>query len=103
MKLDDVLKELTPVVGLTSLIGAPQSVSSRQALQPTLRQARREYERVQAAQAASNSDAAYWGWEGQRAYWACLVSLLEATEITGEDNLPDVPLPKRIGVVMDLS
>lgn len=104
MRLDDVMNTIRPVVGRTSLIGAPDSVDPIGASPGTLtlEGAREKLAAVKEAQDSARSDAAYWGYEGQRAYWACVESLLEAAEITGPDNLPDVPIPDvSAHVVMD--
>lgn len=50
----------------------------------------------------SQSDWAYWGYAGDIAYWRAVVNILRAAEITGPDNLPDVPPPDLENkVVMD--
>lgn len=104
MKLSDALSRLRPIVGLTSLIGAPNSISVERAGTGTaLAEAQNKLAAAKAAQDACRSDAAYWGYEGQVAFWRCVVDLLKAAEITGPDNLPDVNLPDlEGGIVMDL-
>jgi hypothetical protein len=100
VKLSDILPRLGPVIGFSSLLGAPGSVSSRQELNPTLEQAQAQLDKVLTAQRNCQSDYAYWGYEGQKAYWRCLVDLCKAAEITGPDNLPDVALPKLEGQIV---
>lgn len=106
MKFNDVMEKLTPVVGLTSFIGAPGSVRSRGAEgeQVTLGGAHEALAHVQQQQNDAQSDAAYWGYQGQVSYWRAVVSLLEAAELTGRDNLPDIEPDFLDGnyVVMDL-
>ena len=104
MRFDDVMEKLAPVVGLTSLIGAPESVRSGGAkgVEVTLGGAREALAHASHQQNNARSDAAYWGYQGQVSYWRAVVSLLEATEITGRDHLPDVPMPDLSNrVVMD--
>lgn len=103
MKLSHVLGQLEPVVGLTSLIAAPESIGTAARGIPNLGAARDHLTRARSAQAACKSDAAYWGYVGQIAYWRTVVNLLLAAEITGPGDLPDVPLPERGGVVMDMA
>ena len=103
MKLNDVLSQLAPVVGFTSLIAAPESVRVDQpdAKRITLGGAYEALAGVINKQKTCGSDAAYWGYEGQRGYWQAVVYLLEAAKITGED-LPDVDVPDLSNkVVMD--
>jgi len=108
MKLEDVLKEISPIVGMSSLIGGLlggdlKSVSGEKAdLSIGLQKAEEELAKVQKAQSNCGSDYAYWGYMGQISYWKAVVNLFIASEIVGADNLPDVPIPKKEGVVMDL-
>ena len=106
MKFDEVMAKLTPVVGLSSAIGAPGSVRYEGASgeEVSLGGAREALAHAQQMQLDAKSDYAYWGYQGQVSYWRAVVSLLEAAEITGRDNLPDIE-PSFIGgnyVVMDL-
>lgn len=104
MKLNEVVGKLAPVVGLTSMIGAPGSVRLGQ-IDPdriTFGGAHEALANVKNLQDNCGSDAAYWGYEGQRAYWQAVVYLFEAAKITGPDKLPDMALPDLSGhVVMD--
>lgn len=104
MKLNDVLSRLAPVVGLTSMIGAPDSVRLGQ-IDPnhiTFGGAHEALANIKDLQDNCGSDAAYWGYEGQRAYWQTAVYLFEAAKITSPENLPDVALPDLSNtVVMD--
>lgn len=102
MKLDEALGRIAPVVGLSSLIGAPGSIGTEPDGVPTLAEAQEKLAGVRNAQAKANSDYAWWGYEGEKAFWETVVSLLEAAAITGPDNLPDVDGPDTEGrVVMD--
>jgi hypothetical protein len=102
VRLADVWPRIAPVAGLTSAIAAPESVAARGPAAPvSLASARAERDGLIRARDASTSDAAYWGYVGQIAYWRAVVSLLEAVELVGPDNLPDVEPPDQDGVVMD--
>ena len=104
MRLDDVLNRLAPVAGLTSMAAAPESVRTDQidSNRITLGGAYEALAHVQDQQNNCGSDAAYWGYEGQRAYWQAVVYLLEAAKITGADSLPDMQIPDLSNrVVMD--
>ena len=84
MKLEWVLERIAPVVGFSSWIGAPESVASRGLAQaPSLEVARKRLAEVKKAQDECRSDYAYWGYAGQKAYWKCLVDLLEAAALVG--------------------
>lgn len=104
MRLNDVVGKLAPVVGLSSMIGAPGSVRLGQ-IDPdriTLGGAHEALANVKNLQDNCGSDYAYWGYEGQRAYWQAVVYLFEAAKITGPDELPDVAFPDLSNkVVMD--
>jgi hypothetical protein len=104
MKLNEVLSQLAPVVGLSSMIGAPGSVRIGQ-IDPnrlTLGGVHEALANIKNLQDNCGSDAAYWGYEGQRAYWQTAVYLFEAAKITGPENLLDVEIPDLKGhVVMD--
>lgn len=106
MKLEEVMAKLRPVVGLSSLIGAPGSVRTEgaDADRVTLGGAREALAHASELQNNAQSDYAYWGYQGQVSYWRTVVSLYEAAEITGPDMLPDIE-PDFLGgnhVVMDL-
>jgi hypothetical protein len=102
MQLSEVYTHLTPITSLTIAIGAPETLGVKAVTLPTLEQAEAALDTAEKAQDNAGSDYAYWGYEGQRSYWACMVSLLKAAAITGPDNLPDVPVPDFSGdVVMD--
>ena len=47
------------------------------------------------------SDWSYWSILGDLEYWKTVRDLLQASDITGEDSLPDIDLPSTQGVVMD--
>jgi hypothetical protein len=86
------------------MIAAPESVRLNQpdSKRITLGGAYEALAHTQDRQKNCGSDAAYWGYEGQRAYWQTVVYLFEAAEITGPDHLPDVQMPDLSNqVVMD--
>lgn len=106
MKLDEIMRKLEPVVGISSAIGAPDSVrlGGADADRVSLGGAREALAHAEHMQAEAKSDAAYWGYQGQVSYWRAVVNLYEAAELVGPDNLPDIE-PTFIGgnyVVMDL-
>lgn len=109
MTLKTVLSELKPVRGMSSVIavlfagGDPASVSGDPATLQTSREtAEAELAKYRHAMDTCTSDAAYWGYLGSVEYWQMVVNVLKASELVGPDNLPDVPLPPRDGLVMDL-
>lgn len=106
MKLHDLMDRLHPVVGFTSMIGAPESVRTAGAVgaEVTLGGAREALAHAEHMQNTAKSDAAYWGHQGQVSYWRAVVSLYEAADIAGPDNLPDIEPTFLDGnyVVMDL-
>jgi len=107
MKLKEILEKIQAPKGLTTVIAAlhtgdlKPAFSSKADVNTSLKDARNELEKVLAAQEVCGSDWAWWGYEGDKAYWRCLIYLLEAAEITGPDNLPEVKLPPLDGIVMD--
>lgn len=102
MELAGVLEHLSPIVGLSSAIGAPESVSGAGLTGiPTLEQAKARLSHFQERQDTCTSDYAYWGYAGQVSFWKVVVNLLDAAALVGPEHLPDVPLPARDGVVMD--
>jgi len=104
MKLSEVLPLFGPIVGLSSLIGAPSSVSSHCAEATiTLSEARERRQQIADRMNNATSDYAYWGYAGQHSYWVMVCDLLEAAELVGADDLPYVSAPDtKNGVVMDL-
>lgn len=102
MKLQEALESIGPVVGLTSLIGAPESVSTEQVASVKREEAEAKLRSLEERRDGARSDAAYWGYVGQIAYWSAIVDLLKAAELVGPDNLPDIEPPDLTGkVVMD--
>lgn len=102
MNLEQALGPIAPIVGFSSLIGAPESVSTEKIVDIDLQEAMKTLEKIKDAQKNCGSDYAYWGYEGQRSYWSTVVNILQAAKIVGSDNLPDVPPPDTEGkVVMD--
>jgi len=102
MNLKQALEPIAPVVGFSSLIGAPGSVSTEKTVDIDLKTAVKKLAEIKDAQKNCGSDYAYWGYEGQRAYWSAVVDILQAAELVGDNNLPDVPPPDIEGkVVMD--
>ncbi len=101
MTVEEVFNSIAPIVGITSMIGAPSSVGGRASAVPTLAAAREQYAKVKVLQDEATNDVSYWGYAGQVSYWKALCDVLEAAALVGPDSLPDVPLPTGQGVVMD--
>lgn len=107
MKLQDALSKIHAPKGATSIIAGVMSgdfapIRDQSAVGASLETARAKLKSAEDAQNNATSDWAYWGYAGDVAYWRCVTSLLEAAAISGADNLPDVPMPKLVGVVMDV-
>ena len=107
MNVDEALSRIHAPKGQTSIIaglmsGDTDSIQSQNAVGASLETARRKLEDVKTAQRNCGSDWAYWGYEGDIAYWSAVVLILEAAELVGADSLPDVDAPRTDGVVMDV-
>lgn len=107
MKLQDALSRIHAPKGQTSVItglltGDFAPIRDQSAIGVHLSEARQKLEQAREAQRNCTSDWAWWGYNGDIAYWTCVVDLLSAAEIVGADNLPDIPLPELSGVVMDV-
>lgn len=64
--------------------------------------AKAEHDKYKKALNECKSDWAYWSILGDVAYWGAIVDILEAGELVGHENLPNVPAPNVEGlVVMD--
>jgi len=107
MNLQEALQPVRSVQGVTSIIAGVLSgdfgaINDPEALTDGLAQARNALARVTQAQDKATSDASWWGYNGQRSYWEAVVDILEAAELVGEANLPDIEPPVTKGkVVMD--
>lgn len=106
---EEAMKRLgSPVRGMTSMIAAAiggdiDSVTGKKAELDALiiEKAEAELSKHTEAQRNCRSDAAWWGYMGDIAYWRTVISILKARELVG-DSLPDVPGPDVEGrVVMD--
>jgi len=106
MELQEALSRIHAPKGMTSVISGMLSgdldpIRDQDAVGTSLAQAREKLESTQEAQRNCGSDWAYWGYQGDISYWKAVVSILEAADLVGANNLPDVPPPDRGGVVMD--
>jgi hypothetical protein len=107
MNLQQAIEGIHSPKGFTSVIealfagGDPNSIKDQNAIGKTRADAEAELAKVQKAQSECKSDAAYWGYMGDISYWRAVVNIMQAAELVGADNLPDVPMPKWGGVVMD--
>jgi hypothetical protein len=107
MKLEEALSKIYAPKGVSSVIAGILSgdfapIRDQSAIGVSLEKAKAELQSANDAMSKCKSDWAYWGYAGDVAYWRCVVSLLEASLITGAENLPDVPMPNLNGVVMDV-
>jgi len=107
MTLEQALSMIHAPKGVTSIIagvlsGDTAPIQSADAANASLATAKEKLNAAKAAQRNCGSDWAYWGYMGDIAYWSCVVDLLEAAAICGDDALPDVPAPRTDGVVMDV-
>ncbi len=107
MNLNEALSKIYAPQGMTSVLAGVMSgdlapLGHESAVGASLIAARDKLAAIQKAQDNCGSDWAYWGYEGELAYWRAVVSLLEAAELVGADKLPDVPAPRTDGVVMDV-
>jgi hypothetical protein len=106
MNIQEALQRLgPPPVGFSSMIAAPNSVSGEGAEktpQITIAQVNEKLEQLGTSLRACKSDAEYWGYAAQESYWKAVHSMLEAAEITGPEDIPDLPAPKLNGVLMDM-
>jgi len=105
----EALKRLGgPVRGMTSVISATigggdlNSISGGKADEAiSLERAQEELARCFEAQKGCKSDAAWWGYMGDIAYWRTVISILKAGVLCN-GFVPDLAGPDRDGVVMDV-
>lgn len=107
MNVQEALSQIHAPKGMTSVIAGVMSgdfdpIRDQSAVGSSLSEARKKLEAVVEAQRNCGSDWAWWGYQGDISYWKAVVSILEAADLVGADKLPDVPAPKRDGVVMDV-
>ena len=108
MKLEEAIAAIHAPKGITSVIAGVMSgnfdpIREQSGAESSLLGARAKLAAARNAQQNCGSDWAFWGYEGDIAYWEAVVNILEAAEITGADNLPNMPpLDDRPAVVMDM-
>lgn len=107
MNIQEAISRIHAPKGMTSVIagvmsGDFDSIRNQDAIGQSLDTAKEKLESIKKAQRNCGSDWAWWGYQGDIAYWSAVVSLLEAAELVGADNLPDVEAPSKDGVVMDV-
>lgn len=107
MNVQEALSRIHAPKGVTSVISGVLSgdfapIREQNGSKSSLQQAQGKLASAREAQQNCGSDWAYWGYQGDISYWSAVVDILEAAEIVGADNLPDVPAPKTDGVVMDV-
>jgi hypothetical protein len=68
----------------------------------SLETAQANLQKATEAQHDCGSDAVWWAFEGERAFWQAVVYLLESAQLVGLDNLPDIAPPDpKYRMVMD--
>lgn len=88
------------IAGVMSMDFDP--IREQNAVGSSLVAAQAALEKAENAQREAKSDWAYWGYEGDRAYWHAVVDILTAANLVGADSLPDVAPPSLANcVVMD--
>lgn len=107
MNLQEALSKMSVPQGMTSMLSAVMSgdfdpIAHKTAVGVSLAAAREHLAARKHAQEHCESDWAYWGYEGEIAYWNAVVNVLEAAELVGADKLPDIPAPRTDGVLMDV-
>lgn len=107
MTLQQALGMIHAPKGVTSIVagllsGDTGSIQGQNAVGVSLKEAQSRLAAVRTAQDNCQSDWAYWGYNGDIAYWSAVVDLLKAAAIVGVDNLPYVDPPGADGVVMDV-
>lgn len=106
----DLIDQLHAPRGVSSMIASlmsgdldPVSGGEDTPGDPALDQAKDKLQEAQEKQQNCGSDYAYWGYEGQIAYWRSVVNLLEAAKVAGSEDLPGhYRVPEFKGVVMDV-
>ena len=107
MTLEEALRKIHAPKGVTSMIAGVMAgdfdpIREQNASGVALEEARNRLKKIKESQANCKSDWAFWGYEGDKAYWQATIFILEAAEITGPENLPEIEAPSGRGVVMDV-
>ena len=95
MRLSDTLPKLPPLLALADTpAGAPPA--GRPATGQATAEARRWLSHMgNTLPDCTRSD--YWAHYAHHVYWSCVTDLCTAADIVGDDNLPDVPVPRKAG------
>ena len=107
MKLNDALNVISAPKGLTSLIDGIASkdysvLPHKDGVSASLQEAEDAVAKYEQQLRDCQSDWAYWSILGDLKYWKAVRNILNAADMVGADNLPDVEFPKTGGlVVMD--
>ena len=107
MNVNDALSKIHAPKGFTTVMSAALTgnfdpIRGQDAVGTSIDAAKAKLESVMKAQVECGSDWAFWGYEGDRAYWSAVVDILEAAKLVGAANLPDIAAPKLDGlIVMD--
>lgn len=107
MELSKAINSIHSPKGVTTFIDALTNgdfgpIDAQNATGIGIVEAKQKLEGYLDAQRNCKSDAAYWGYMGDISYWRAVVDILEASEITGPESLPDINPPDLLGcAVMD--
>lgn len=101
MKLEDALSKINPPKTLGSLInstlGYNEIIQHESPAGKTLEEAHAHRDMAIDRMANSNSESEYWNYQGELSAWQAACDVLEAAELVGPDNLPDITYPKKLG------
>jgi hypothetical protein len=106
MKLQEVLSQINAPKGLTSILaGISQNDFSvlphQKGLDATMAVADERIAEYRKSLDECKSDWSYWSILSDLEYWCSVKNILEAAQIVGENNLPDVHYQPSNSVVMD--
>jgi len=108
MKLRETLEKLQVPLSRDTLYAALLENNFEEAIPPsigkrmdrgTVEAKEKHYERPSDT---ADTDLKYWQYLGWKAFWRASNCLHKAAALTGPDNLPEVPLPRHNGPVMDM-
>lgn len=106
MEATELISRIHPAKGVTSIVKGVMSgdfdpIKGASAVY-NLDAAKAALNSVIQKQNNCKSDWAFWGYEGDKAYLGAIVQILEAEQICGKGNLPDLPFETDAVVVMDM-
>jgi hypothetical protein len=106
MKLEKMLSQISAPKGMTSVISGIMNddfsvLPHQKGVGASIKRAKEEVKKHEKQLRECQSDWAYWSILGDISYWRCIKNILEAADIVGEDNLPDIYFKQDGIVVMD--